>query len=152
MMKVFACKPVTGLRVAFVSLALGFGALSPAYADEGDSYLCEINTNGPFYGTVPEIVAFRVGTDDGGTLVFDPFIKTYYGEPIEAELLVDNDKKVAIRWTIKFVAEGTTASAKLQYEVTYFKAQNNARLRARQPYGDTKEPTFPAVCKRGSWE
>lgn len=130
----------------------GLGATTAAFANQGDSYLCEVDTTGPFEGSVPEVVAFLVGTDEGGSLVFDPYINHYYKEPIEAELLVDNDTKVAIRWTIKFVADGTVSSAKLQYDLTYFKARKTARLRAKQPYGDSKEPTFPAVCKHERWE
>lgn len=141
-----------GARIAFASLALGFGSFLPAWAEEGDSFLCEIDTTGPFEGVVPEVVAFLVGTTGGGTMVFDPFINNYYKEPIEAQLLADNDRKVAIRWTIEFVADDTIASAKLQYELTYFKAEKTARLRARQPYGDTKEPSFPAVCRRENWQ
>ena len=95
---------------------------------------------------------FLLAPTKAGHWIFDPYINHYYKEPIEAELLVDNDTKAAIRWTIKFVADGTVSSAKLQYDLTYFKARKTARLRAKQPYGDSKEPTFPAVCKHERWE
>ena len=137
--------------MAFVAAAcLGFA--HPAQAAEGDSYLCEIDAHGPFEGIIPEMVAFVVGSEDGGTMVLDPFINNYYHGPIEAKLLDDSDAKVRIRWVIKFVPDGGVASEKLQYELLFLKGQNKAQLRAKLPYGESKEPKFPATCTREKWE
>ena len=76
----------------------------------------------------------------------------HYNGPIDAQLLDDNDAKVRIRWVIKFVAVGEVATTKLQYELLFLKGQNKAQLRAKLPYGESKEPTFPATCTREKWE
>lgn len=145
-------------RLSWVTLpmtltaATCLGLAGPTHAAEGDSYLCKIDTHGPFDGTVPEMVAFVVGSDDGGTMVFDPFINNYYNGPIDAQLLDDNEAKVRIRWVIKFVAVGEVATTQLQYELLFLKGKNKAQLRAKLPYGESKEPKFPATCTREKWE
>lgn len=151
-LRLLSCLTRPNTLAAPLTAVACLGFAHPALAAEGDSYLCKIDTHGPFEGTVPEMVAFVVGTDDGGTMVFDPFINNYYNGPIDAQLLDDNDAKVRIRWVIKFVAVGEVATTKLQYELLFLKGQNKAQLRAKLPYGESKEPTFPATCTREKWE
>lgn len=139
-------------KVRSVGLALLLAAAPAAHAAEGDAFLCKVKADGPFEDAIPDMVAFRVGASEGGTLVYDPFIATYYKEPIEASLLADTDIKVKIRWIIKFVPEGSIASARLQYELTYFKGQDRATLRAKLPYGESHEPSFDATCAREKWD
>lgn len=94
-----AAMTAQALQVLVFTVTLG--PLHPALAAEGDSYLCEFDPGGQFADSIPEVVAFVVGADGGGTLVFDPFINFYYKVPIEAKLLADNASRVSIRWVLK---------------------------------------------------
>ena len=111
------------------------GAASAAFADEGASYYCEFDSRSRFDNLLPEAVGFVVGSDDGGTLVFDPIINNYYNEPIEAKLLVDNDARVSIRWVVKAIFVDNGRSRKFQYDLTLMKGQLTARLTAKLAEG-----------------
>lgn len=144
---------VAGARgLLFKVTAAGIlGATQAAFAEEGTSYFCEFDNRSRFEGVLPEAVGFVVGDEGGGTLVFDPIINSYYNEPIEAELLVDNEARVSIRWIVKAIFSDTGKSRKFQFDLTLLKGPMTARIAVKLAAGETLEPSAPGSCVIQKW-
>lgn len=99
----------------------------------------------------PEMVGIKVGSDTTETLVIDPIINHYYGDPIPAKLLADNDARLSLRWVVKFKAETGRTIINLQYDLLIMKSDMSARMRTLNSVGDSREFTAPGTCERAEW-
>jgi len=144
---------VAAFRLSFMGLvAIGCLAFpTAALAKEGDTFLCTIKAGGVVEEFFPEVVGIKVGSDTTETLVIDPIINYYYGDPIQAKLIADNDARLSLRWVVKFTAESGRTVISLRYDLMILKKDMSARMRTLNSVGDSREFTAPGTCEPAEW-
>lgn len=138
-------------KVAIVAAVIGAAMPIAGEAKEGESFLCKIEGGGKVAEAFPEAVGVAVGSEDEGTYVMDPIINYYHGEPIQAEVKADTDRRISLRWKVKVKdEENGIALFDLWFDLTILKGPMTARLRLKAT-GDTYEFSAPGTCTREKW-
>lgn len=65
-----------------------------------DVYECDIKRINRGGGIAPVLI-FAISDDGAEATVYDGYIKEYYGKPIDAKIVVANDKRYTFKWTVK---------------------------------------------------
>ena len=143
---------LTPLRLGrHLAVAVTLLGLAPAaLAEPGDSFVCDMDAGGPIDDAFPEVVGVYIAED--AIYVMDPIINNYYGEPLEAKVISDNDSRLSVRWVVKVKDEETGRSIiSLQYELMILKQDLSARIRLKKATGDSLEFKAMGTCKRERW-
>ncbi|SMX25874.1 hypothetical protein [Boseongicola aestuarii] len=111
-------------------------------SEEFTIYECEFR--GTSQKFLPESATLFVSNETDSAFVIDGMIHYVYGEPIEAEIQVDNDKKVALRWSYIF-KDGSGRQARLSFRFSYLKLSGKAIITSR-PVGYTNSDEARGSC------
>lgn len=123
------------LKVLLVSVAAVFvvGA-----AQANTLYRCNLPGKKNSH-TVPDEIAIEYDGAKKTVLVFDAFINNYFGEPIAAEILADNAKRLTVGWDFKNI-EGRRGSTipNVRMKATVLRASNEIHVTTSYGYGDSE--------------
>ncbi len=96
----------------------------------GVMYDCDITQKRERLYWIADKIAIVV-MNSGEVVVFDEVILNYHSKPMEAHVTRDNDKKLAIRWTLKdLVNNSNQYTSAFEYSATLHKATNRISVYA----------------------
>lgn len=105
----------------------------PAFAakTEGVLYDCDITQKKDRLYWIADKIAIVV-KDNGEVIVLDEVIMRFHTRPMEAHVTRQNDKKLAIRWTLTdLVNSSNQYTAAFEYQATLNKGSNKISVHAR---------------------
>lgn len=114
------------------SLCTLFLLSGPAFAatEKGVLYDCDITQKRDRLFWIADKIAIVV-KDDGEVVVFDEVILHYHRSPMSARVTRDNDKKLAIRWTLKdLVNTSNQHTSAFEYSAMLDKKDNSIAVYA----------------------
>ncbi len=92
-------------------------------------YKCNIRPNSLYRGVSPVLV-FSIDEEKNESLVYDVFIKAEFDKPIAAEIVVANDKRYTIRWTVNIpIEDSEKTKAQVDYRATYIRRTHRISVR-----------------------
>jgi len=105
------------------------GSVVVASSASATTYKCNIRSNNLFRGVSPVLV-FSIDEEKNESLVYDVFIKAEFDKPIEAEIVVANDKRYTIRWTVNIpIQDSEKTKARVDYRATYIRRTHRISVR-----------------------
>jgi hypothetical protein len=105
------------------------GSVVIASAASATTYKCNIRPNSLYRGVSPVLV-FSIDEEKNESLVYDVFIKDEFDKPIEAEIVVANDKRYTIRWTVNIpIEDSEKTKARVDYRATYIRRTHRISVR-----------------------
>ena len=123
------------------------GALISATSAAAEVYSCNVTSIERGGGIAPVIV-FAISDDGAEATVYDGYIKEYYGNPIDAKIVVANDKRYTFKWTIKMNANlrGEILPG-IRYRATYIRKTHKFII-SGFPIGYDNQYGGTGTCKR----
>ena len=110
-------------------LTLAGGAALPALA-KPVTYQCRLEVSRA-NAWVPDQVVILHEPGAGTALVNDPIIRHFVKRPVEARVVVENDKRITFQWTLKMVTDAAGQVApQFIYRATVRKADTSIRISA----------------------
>ena len=110
-------------KFAFIAALVFFA--SPVIAEKGDIYTCKFKVKlGQF---LTEQVIVGVGHTSSRAMVYDGMIHYAHGKPIEANIFQNDQKRIALRWSVS-VKDSNGSAAKVKMLLTYIKKNGRASL------------------------
>ena len=113
------------MKTLWMTIAALLALASNACADVGDIYDCKFNVSRHEY--LAEQVIFGVVEKDKKVTVYDAIIHYTNGEPVNAEILRDDEKRFTIRWLLE-APDANGRVAKLSFRLTYLKQNKKATM------------------------
>ena len=90
------------------------------------TYICKVKPEGRDTGWISKTIAINVNDETGKVLVSDAIILSAFKEPIQADLVVNTDKRLTVKWEISGEKDVFNVTyTRFQYRVTIFKARGN---------------------------
>lgn len=115
--------------IAYISIA------TTGVAEVGDIYNCKFGVSR--FDWLSEQVIFGVADENKKVTVYDAIIHQEYGEPIDAEVYRDDEKRFSIRWLV-VTPDAHGRTSKLSFKLTYFKQNKKATMRMIIPGAENR--------------
>ena len=93
---------------------------------------------------VPTLVVVENGREGDEVTVFDPIIRYFRGQPIRAEVVLDNPRRTTFAWSLR-ARDAQNQEARIEYRLTRLKAGNRATISAA-PLGFEGPFTGQGTC------
>ncbi len=101
-----------------------------------ETYTCTIKPDAHDRGWISKTIVVNVNGTTGEILVNDILIQDAYDKPIPAELVINTDKRLTIKWDVKGLeTERGNKIARWMYRLTILKARGNKAIVKAQAAG-----------------
>ncbi len=101
-----------------------------------ETYTCTLKPDGRDRGWISKTIVVNVNGTTGEILVNDILIQDAYDKPIPAELVINTDKRLTIKWDVKGLeTERGNKIARWMYRLTILKARGNKAIVKAQAAG-----------------
>lgn len=132
-----------------IFLMAAAGVLIAGAASAATFYDCKINVS-KNHGSLPDRFGIQYDPDAGKALVYDPFIKHYFGDPIEAEISTNNDKRLTVAWDFENIKGKTGRNIpRVRFRATVLKATNEATITSTYYFGEGESGFGTCKAKSG---
>ncbi len=133
------------IRAAVAAVALVLSGPALAANNKGTLYECDITQKKERLYWIADKIAIVV-KDDGEVVVYDEVIMRFHNRPMTARVTRDNDRKLAIRWTLTdLVNSSNQFTSAFEFQATLNKASNKISVHAR-PEGYTNRFSGRGAC------
>lgn len=106
-----------------------FGAAVAGGAASATTYKCNIRANTLYRGVSPVLV-FSIDEAKNESLVYDVFIRAEFDRPIKAEIVVANEKRYTLKWTVNIpIEDSEKTKARVDYRATYIRRTRRISVR-----------------------
>ena len=113
------------MKCFLISIIVYFALASTSLAEVGDIYKCKFKVSRSDW--LSEEVIFGVADENKNVSVYDAIIHHEYGEPIDAEIYRDDEKRFSIRWLV-VTPDAYGRTSKLSFKLTYLKQKKKATM------------------------
>jgi hypothetical protein len=137
------------MRSRSMAFALFFVTLGSSSALAQDVYQCSIKQNARNGNWLPEVVVVSVDTQNKRALAFDPVIKRFNGDAIEARITVENAKRITFSWELSDTDDVIGQDARMVYRLTILKGTKAASMTG-QALGYVGPYTSQGTCEFAS--
>ena len=124
------------MKTFWISIVAYIALASTGAAEVGDIYDCKFKVARDKF--IADQVIVGVARKSKVASVYDGIIHSANGEPIEAKILQDDDKRYTIRWQVT-VPNTLARDAKLTYKLVYFKTNKKAVISMSAPFFEQRQ-------------
>lgn len=133
------------IRAVAIGVMLMISGPALAAKTEGVLYECDITQKKERLYWVADKIAIVV-KNNGEVFVYDEVIMRFYNQPMTAKVTRDNDRKLAIRWTLTDIVNSSNQyTSAFEYHATLSKTTNKISVYAR-PDGYPNRFSGRGVC------